>query len=365
MQFQNKVSADLSSKILTVGPEYRNHRGGIGAVIESYSRNFEIFNFISTYRDGSVIARAFIFLRGVAKLFFLLVRNRKIKILHIHGASSGSFYRKYIVFIISKYIFRKWVIYHIHGGGFQEFYKSSNRLGKRMVRTLLHKADLVICISNSWLEYFKRDHGIKRIMVIPNIIDTPDKKINIKQGGRITFLFLGLVTEAKGIFDLVDVIAKNKEKYMGKIKLLVGGNGKTEKLKILIEKYEIEDIVEFLGWVKGSEKAEILNKTDVYILPSYIEGSPISILEAMSYGKPIIASNVGGIPELIKNLKNGILIEPGNFEQIENAIDWFIVNPGLIKTYGLLSEQMSREHLPENIIKRLVSVYQGILSSVV
>lgn len=79
MQFQNKVSADLSSKILTVGPEYRNHRGGIGAVIESYSRNFEIFNFISTYRDGSVIARAFIFLRGWQNYFSYWLETGKLK----------------------------------------------------------------------------------------------------------------------------------------------------------------------------------------------------------------------------------------------------------------------------------------------
>ena len=109
--------------------------------------------------------------------------------------------------------------------------------------------------------------------------------------------------------------------------MYIGGNGEIQRLKELINKHNIEDIVEFLGWISSMEKAIILNSTDVYILPSYNEGLPISILESMSYGKAIISTNVGGIPEIVRNKENGLLINPGELKQMEQAIDFFLENP--------------------------------------
>lgn len=195
------------------------------------------------------------------------------------------------------------------------------------------------------------------------MIDYPEKQKIDKSPEVITFLFFGLITEAKGIFDLIQVIAANKNKYRGKIKLLIGGNGKVEKLLSLIKENEIEDIVVFLGWVNGEKKVNALNRADVYILPSYIEGSPVSILEAMSYGLPIISTKVGGIPELVKNKENGLLIDAGNLEQIEMALDWFVTSPELLGKYGAISEQLVQKHLPAAVLKKLIDVYQLALRS--
>jgi glycosyltransferase involved in cell wall biosynthesis len=362
MQIQNKVPAVLSSKILTVGPDYHNHRGGVGAVIEVYSQNFETFNFVSSYKEGSVLYKVAIFFRGLFRLFFKLISDRKIKIIHIHGASYGSFYRKFIVFIIGKYFFGKKIIYHIHGGGFQKFYEENNSISKRLIRLFLRKADVVICVSLSCMDYFSLNLKTKKITTLPNIIDYPNVNKNNIDHAIITFLFLGLITEAKGIFDLINVIAKNKDKYRNRIRLLIGGNGKTEKLIDLINKNDIPDIVEFLGWIGGNNKIAAFNRSDVYILPSYVEGSPISILEAMSYRMAVIATTIGGIPELVKNKENGLLIEPGNLDQIEKALNYFVMNPELIQTFGAVSELISQKHLPDSVLKKLIDIYQSVLS---
>ena len=123
MNQKYKISSDLTSKILTVGPDYRNHRGGVGAVIEVYSHYFERFNFIPSYKSGSGLFKIAVFFLGLIKLCYTLTTNRKIEIIHIHGASYGSFYRKFFIFILGKYIFRKKIIYHIHGGGYKIFYE--------------------------------------------------------------------------------------------------------------------------------------------------------------------------------------------------------------------------------------------------
>ena len=362
MKHSTKIPEDLSSKILTIGPDYHNHRGGVGAVIEVYSRYFEVFKFIASHRNGSVLSKVSIFLINLIKYFSILVTDKNIKIIHIHGASYGSFYRKFVVFIIGKYIFRKKIIYHIHGGGFKVFYSKCNGLSKRLIKTLFGNADIVICLSHSWIEYYKQTFKIKRAVILPNIIDYPVKFMPAAKTGVVTFLFLGLISAAKGIFDLIEVIAKNKEKYRNRIKLLIGGNGEVQYLKEFIKKYDIDDIVEYLGWISNVKKAEVLNNSSVYVLPSYNEGLPISILESMSYGKPIISTNVGGIPEIVKDRRNGLLITPGDLKEIEMAVDYFLANPDLIDEYGAMSVELVKKHLPQAVLKDLIGIYNSALS---
>jgi glycosyltransferase involved in cell wall biosynthesis len=83
----------------------------------------------------------------------------------------------------------------------------------------------------------------------------------------------------------------------------------------------------------------------------------------MSYGKAIIATNIGGIPEIVRNKENGLLINPGDLEQIKQAIDCFLENPVLIKEYGAVSEQIVQKHLPHSVLKELEDIYISVLSN--
>ena len=355
------LSSQLSSKVLTVGPDYKNHRGGVGAVISVYSKYFEVFNFIPSYKVGSVFYKSYIFLIGIFKLSVTLISNRRIKIIHIHGASNSSFYRKFIVFFISRYIFRKKVIYHIHGGGFGNFYKKSGNFSRRLIRILINSSDCVITLSQSWYKYFSENFNIKKLVVLPNIIDYPHKLERTTNPDILTFLFFGLICEAKGIFDLLNVIENNKEDYKNRLRLLVGGNGETKRLKTLINQNHTSQIVEFLGWVDNDKKSAAFNNSDVFVLPSYAEGLPISILEAMSYGKAIIATDVGGVSEVVRENENGILIEPGNQQQIKLAIDNLLENKDLVKKFGVVSELIVQSYMPDEVMKKLEDIYKSLL----
>ena len=361
MEHPIKISKDISSRILTISTDYNNHKGGIGAVVEVYMKYFEAINFIKTHKNGSVLFKIYTFFISLFKLIWTLLFNRKIKIIHIHGSSYGSFYRKFIVFAVGKYIFRKKIIYHIHGGAFKLFYETTDRYSRGLIEHMLRKVDLVITLSESWNEYYKNNFDIRRITILPNIIDYPGNEANTAKSDVLIFLFMGLICNAKGIFDLVEVIAGKKERYRSRIKLLIGGNGEVKRLKDLIRNYSIEDIIEFMGWVTREEKEIVLKKTDVFILPSYREGLPVSILESMSYGKAIIATNVGGIPEVVRDRENGLLIVPGELKQLENSLDFFIQNPELIKEYGIVSERIVQKYLPHSVLKDLTCIYESLL----
>ena len=134
---------------------------------------------------------------------------------------------------------------------------------------------------------------------------------------------------------LLDVIERMKEKISGKIVFNFGGNGEIEKFKKTMKDKNLAEIVNYIGWISGDDKINHLSKADAFILPSYNEGLPISILEAMTYGLPIISTNVGGIPELIKDKVNGLIIEPGNHNQLEESLKFVLQNNSEFKNFKI------------------------------
>ena len=155
------------------------------------------------------------------------------------------------------------------------------------------------------------------------------------------------------------VLNQDKLYFSDKIELHIGGGGEVEKLKEMISKYDLEDFVYYEGFVSGKKKETLLNECDAYILPSYTEGLPVSILEAMSYGKPILSTPVGGIPEVVK--ENGILFQPGDLSAIRNAIDIIASNKSKRKEMGLKSKEMIEGYLPAKVETKLEKIYTQIL----
>ena len=94
-----------------------------------------------------------------------------------------------------------------------------------------------------------------------------------------------------------------------------------------IKDNNLDEMVKFVGWVSGDAKSKILSTTDILVLPSYYEGLPISVLEAMSYAMPVITTPVGGIPEVVTDGVEGTLFTPGDKASLTQTIDTYIENP--------------------------------------
>ena len=171
-----------------------------------------------------------------------------------------------------------------------------------------------------------------------------------------------MITAQKGIYDLLDVIKEIRHDLKDKFCLHIGGNGETERLQKLIDENDLSDLVRFEGWVSGEKKKELLSLADAYILPSYIEGLPISILEAMSYGLPILSTPVGGIPEVVDET-NGILFTPGDKKEMADAIKSMVGNPQIGKSKGNASREKAVRYYPDNVASELIEIYNGILTA--
>ena len=359
------INKKITKQVLIVGPDYRNHRGGIGAVIGIHKDYYEQFNFIPTYKPyRNNLLKSLYFLRQFAFIIYQLLKRAEIKVLHIHSSKQGSFYRKLLIAITAKFIFRKRIIYHIHTGNFKRFYDNSNAMCKRIIASSLRLNDLTLTVSDSWKHYFESIFHLKNVYKLNNLVVAPsltNRPAYIGPDRCINFLFLGLIEHNKGIFDLLQVLQNNKEALTGKCKLFIGGNGKIDLLNDTIREAGLADLVEYKGWVSGDEKGKLLQYTDVFILPSYFEGVPMAILEAMSYGKPVIATTAGGIPEIVKDFSNGLLISPGDHKALLNALLYYINSPENIQHQGKKSLEFIKEHYPDIIMPRLEGFYASLL----
>lgn len=356
------INSELSRRVLMAGNYYRHHHpGGISAVVQYWAPYFDRLQYYPTYRLSNIAVRAWWFATSYARMALRMAFDRKVRLVHLHSAADGSFWRKVRLSRLAK-AFGKKVVLHIHASRFKDFYGEAPERKKRWILRELRRADVIIALSESWRRWFE-SIGVEpdKIEVLRNIaaypVERPEARIN---DGRLRLLFMGEIGHRKGVFDLLRAIADHKEEFAGRLELSIGGNRNEQELLDTIRRDGLEGIVRFEGWVGGDKKIELLNRADIFVLPSYNEGLPISILEAMTYGHPVISTPVGGIPEVVETDVNGVLVEPGNHEQIYRAIKKYIDRPELIESEGAESKRRAAPHLPAAVLNDLRAIYEKL-----
>ena len=338
--------------------------GGISTVVsnwmESGIKSLVDFDYISTL-DENAPGHQLLKLKQAIKAYFrFLIRCFKpIDIVHIHLSSYISFYRKLIFFTTAR-LKRSKIIIHLHGSEFKEFYNNGNKLQKKLISWMFDHCDTVIVLSEEWKRFISQITTNKNIVIIYNGASTDKFKGKIDNGESIIISFMGRLGKRKGTYDLLEAFKQLATEYPN-AKLLLGGDGDIEKVDDFIKKNSLENSVQRLGWISGEKKIEIFRKTDIYVLPSYNEGLPGSILEAMASGAPIISTPIGGIPEAVIEGKNGYLINPGDISGLKGALEKLCSDK-------LLRESMGKESLAlidnkfniKTIVKQIHSLYSEL-----
>ena len=348
----------LEDIILTIGPDYKPPKGGIAQTISNYDRLIfrDKFKYVPNSTSGSFVRKLIIFVVAYLRCIYFFVSDKRIQIVHIHTASYRSFKRS-VLFMRLARRFGKKTIMHVHGGAFKHYYSQE----KDFVTRNLKLADAIIALSPSWLDFFQNEVGIERVFVVNNVIPTIEIEHEPNRNDYPQhFLFLGVITEKKGVFDLIELVGENSEMLRGKMKLHLAGDGDIERMYDLINRFHIEDIISYEGWVAGDKKLHLLKQANVFILPSYIEGLPLSILEAMCCRLPVIASNVGDIPSIIENGVNGLLTTPGDKVSILNAILTLLNDTELACSMADASIERVKPFLHEHVKQQLWRVYDSL-----
>lgn len=334
-------------------------KGGIAAVINGYrgsrlERDYQII-YVESYADGGKIKK---FIKGICGYlhFVKVILVDRPDLVHIHSSFGPSFYRK-IPFIYMASWDGLPIINHIHGSEFGKFYTDAGARKQRLVRKIWGKCTRFIVLSEEWKRIFSVVIPEEKMAVIENFsVAAPA----ISRGNRKTVLFLGAINEMKGCYDIVDVIAEVK-KRIPDVKMIMCGDGEIKGVKGKAAKCGVLDRFEFPGWVRGEKKDQILREADLFFLPSYTEAMPMSILDAMGYGLPIIASNVGGIPRIVRD--NGSMCEPGDIRGFSDKITELLENDEKRLQEGQRSREIvEKEYSLEAHIKRIEQQYREVLT---
>lgn len=197
-------------------------------------------------------------------------------------------------------------------------------------KVIIDKASVSFFLSRNLMKYFKSNNSY---FTFVNLIS--DQDIVTRDDTQIykipkTILFSGRLTHEKGVNYLIKAIKLLKDSNFSLILLVCGDGPEKEKLQKLVDDLNLDRDIKFLGFIPWGKKLfEIYTKSDIFILPSLSEGVPKVLLEAMARGLPIIATNVGGIPDIINHMENGILIPPKSPEAIAEAVKLLVKNEEL------------------------------------
>lgn len=340
------------SNILMIGPDCQ---GGITSVINMY-KNAELNAiYMASYTRNDILWQLFIYTRFMLEYIFTLCTNFNIKIVHIHSASYGSFLRKQFALNMAK-LFGKKVIFHIHGAEFELFYNKSSKAVKSLITSTLNKADVVIVLSKQWKETISKISSNINIVILynPAVI----KELKHIPSDSTRFLFMGRIEKRKGVYEIIE-----GGKYLDdNILVNLYGDGNTTEFERLIKEGNLEHKIKIRGWISGEQKDEVYYNSDVLLLPSFNEGLPMSILEAMAYGLPIISTPVGGIAEAVEDGVNGFLVPPGDARALSEKINLIASDKNLREKIGQESYRMAKEKFDINvIIKQLEEIYAELI----
>ncbi len=201
--------------------------------------------------------------------------------------------------------------------------------------------------------------NIKSTLIYQSI-DIPENppKLNFTKN----ILYAGRLSKEKGVKYLIYAM-KNVVEDFPKAKLLIAGEGKERKyLEYLTKSLGLKKNVEFLGWLNKDQLKELYKNIDFIVLPSiWQEPFGLTGLEAMSYGRPAIAFNVGGISEYIDNGKNGFLIDVFNFNELSEKIKELLTNEKKLKEFSLSSIKKSKEFSNEIFYKKIKEFYSKVI----
>lgn len=199
-----------------------------------------------------------------------------------------------------------------------------------------------------------------------NELETLRKALFIHQSTPVVG-FVGFISPAKGLEYLIKSINLVKEKNC-EIRLVIAGGVPYSqaayylKLKNLVHELGLDEDVIFAGYVKHEKVPLILSLFDVFVLPSLHEGTPVCILEAMAMEKPVIASDVGGVSELVMNGITGILVSPRNETQLAESIVHLVKNKDLSRSMGRRGRSFVMEKFSE---RRCVLAYYDLYKGLV
>jgi glycosyltransferase involved in cell wall biosynthesis len=307
---------------------------GIGA----YVRWLPIDSTMVSVPPPSLAVRGLAAARRVWSLLGAMLREPRARVL-VFAGDGPSFVEKGTMVLLARFFGRHAVLCPRSGILLDDLRRSA--FFRRFVPTVLRASSGVLCQSTQWAATFRDVAAVDpaRLHVVPNWLRCEDYAALAATRTRVrsarTFLYLGWIEDFKGIFDLIDAVDARRDALAGARFIVCGSGSRLDEVLLRIRRLGLESRFEFRGWVGGAAKRAALTEADMLVLPSRREGMPNAVLEAMASGMPVIATAVGGVPDVVRDGVNGLVVPPADPPALGRALARCVSPDADVASWGL------------------------------
>lgn len=375
------MKSSINKKKIMIGFLSKTIKGPIPLItrvyLEELKDQYEFIPFIMERKMGKTRLASF----NLLNFFYLIshyikwcitIIKERPDIVHFPITSFWNMEKSLLFLSTAKCLGVKHTIGHLHGGAFIDFWLQTSNLRRRLALRQFLKLDILIVLSESWrknvLQYINiNDHKVK---ILHNLIDQDFEshfisyQRNYNRKDKVVLLGFNLMDSKKGLFDLLEAISLIKDR--SKFELVIIGDEREpgiclKAMKIINEKRLTN--VEIRKGVWDAGKKEWFEKADILLLPSYIENFPVVVIEAACAGLPVIASEIGALPDIFTNDYDILYLKPGDISNLSKLIGRLIMSHTERRYFGKnIKKTFERELLGKEIIKQLDCIYESVLN---
>ncbi|MEM6109526.1 glycosyltransferase family 4 protein [Mycobacterium sp. 050272] len=297
---------------------------------------------ISTYNDASLPVRLWTGITGMLWASVLLLFGL-VDVFHVHYSWRGSIVRKAVPLFVAR-LRGVPTIVHGHTTQFFPWLAELPRPLKHAVRLAL-RADYSAVLGQFHVKESCASLGFdeSRTRVLYNPVVVPAVAPSPRTAQPLRAVALGKLGENKGTYDLVRAIGMLPNEIRANLRVTLAGDGEVVQVRDIVAADGLGDTVDVVGWVGPEERDRLLAESAIFLLPSYSEGLPMAVLEAMATGVVVVTTAVGAIPEVVTDGVSGVLIEPGKPEQLAAALQSLIVDVELRNRLAAAAYQRASE----------------------
>lgn len=288
------------------------------------ARDFELLHFQvgSEGRAQNASQKLARFLLSPLHLARLLLQSGA-QIVHMNSSLNLKAYWRDLVYLAVARTLGRSVVNQIHGGAMPQDFFGGNALLRGVLRRFLVSSDVVTILSSAELAAYRQFDSRINVRLVPNAIDPAglaDQARAYNTERPLRLVYVGRLVRDKGLFELIEALAELRRAGREFTLRIAGDGAQRAQLVSLVRRSGLESQVRFLGAVFGSQKRRLWLSSDLFVFPTYAEGLPYALLEAMAAGCVPIATPVAAIPDVMRDAEHGLLVPVRDARALARAI---------------------------------------------
>ena len=350
---------DDRPRVLHVGPDVP---GGMSASIRTLlasplSRRYRL-EFIATHRGLGAIERLAVYSLALLRLTWWSICRRG-RIVHLHSTKRASMFRKGVCVFLAKALGRR-VVLHVHAGpgDIDAFRAKIGGASVAFLRLSYRAADVVLAVSAASATALERAFDVGGIVVLPNPAPAgPSEPPHRDRGASPLAAYLGgFENPVKGGDVLLKALARPEA---ARLRVALAGPGELPEPGRRLA--GSRPTIEWRGWLGEKERDALLREAWIFVLSSTSEGLPMALLEAMAYGLAIVATAVGGVPDVVEDEREALVVAPGDAVALANALARLAGDPDLRERLGNGARERAGGFSAEKVADRIDAMYRNLL----